>query len=114
MEVTRLSRSMGASAASLRVLHKSFSGAGSSLADASSMSIEEEDEEDEEDADDDDDDEDEDANQAPGTSTVTSLDADNTEIPAGARRPRNTRGSQKWSNVRAVMALYSSLRKIKR
>lgn len=37
-----------------------------------------------------------------------------TEIPAAARRPRNTRGSQKWSNVRAVMALYSSLRKIKR
>lgn len=37
-----------------------------------------------------------------------------TEIPAVARRPRSTRGSQKWSNVRAVMALYSSLRKIKR
>jgi len=37
-----------------------------------------------------------------------------TEIPAAARRPRSTRGSQKWSNVRAVMALYSSLRKIKR
>lgn len=36
------------------------------------------------------------------------------EIPAAARRPRSTRGSQKWSNVRAVMALYSSLRKIKR
>ncbi|CAL1683328.1 unnamed protein product [Lasius platythorax] len=50
------------------------------------------------------------------TSTTSSqesytLDA---EIPAAARRPRNTRGSQKWSNVRAVMALYSSLRKIKR
>ncbi|XP_071564132.1 uncharacterized protein [Temnothorax nylanderi] len=37
-----------------------------------------------------------------------------TEIPAAPRRPRSTRGSQKWSNVRAVMALYSSLRKIKR
>ncbi|KAL0114015.1 hypothetical protein PUN28_011376 [Cardiocondyla obscurior] len=36
-----------------------------------------------------------------------------TEIPTTARR-RSTRGSQKWSNVRAVMALYSSLRKIKR
>ncbi|XP_023248266.1 uncharacterized protein LOC106639567 [Copidosoma floridanum] len=33
---------------------------------------------------------------------------------AAASRPRSTRGSQKWSNVRAVMALYSSLRKIKR
>ncbi|XP_036145133.1 uncharacterized protein LOC105832045 isoform X3 [Monomorium pharaonis] len=43
-----------------------------------------------------------------------------TEIPAAAaaaaaaRRSRSSRGSQKWSNVRAVMALYSSLRKIKR
>ncbi|XP_067215296.1 uncharacterized protein Cngl isoform X2 [Linepithema humile] len=37
-----------------------------------------------------------------------------TEIPAAAKRPRSTRGSQKWSNIRAVMALYSSLRKIKR
>ncbi|XP_029163099.1 uncharacterized protein LOC114934596 isoform X2 [Nylanderia fulva] len=36
------------------------------------------------------------------------------EVPAAAKRSRNTRGSQKWSNVRAVMALYSSLRKIKR
>ncbi|XP_015175823.1 PREDICTED: uncharacterized protein LOC107066079 isoform X2 [Polistes dominula] len=52
-----------------------------------------------------------------GTSTTSeSLDSTglDTEIPADARRPRSTRGSQKWSNVRAVMALYSSLRKIKR
>ncbi|KAI4504083.1 hypothetical protein M0802_000554 [Mischocyttarus mexicanus] len=52
-----------------------------------------------------------------GTSTTSeSLDSTglDTEIPAAARRPRSTRGSQKWSNVRAVMALYSSLRKIKR
>ncbi|XP_011630881.1 uncharacterized protein LOC105422974 isoform X7 [Pogonomyrmex barbatus] len=52
-----------------------------------------------------------------GTSTTSeSLEsyALDTEIPAAARRPRSTRGSQKWSNVRAVMALYSSLRKIKR
>lgn len=48
--------------------------------------------------------------------STTSLEsyAHDTEIPAAARRPRSTRGSQKWSNVRAVMALYSSLRKIKR
>lgn len=57
---------------------------------------------------------------APGlsvTSTPTeSLESNvlDSEIPAAARRPRSTRGSQKWSNVRAVMALYSSLRKIKR
>ncbi|KAL2735553.1 cyclic nucleotide-gated cation channel beta-1-like isoform X7, partial [Vespula squamosa] len=52
-----------------------------------------------------------------GTSTTSeSLDSTglDTEIPAAARRSRSTRGSQKWSNVRAVMALYSSLRKIKR
>ncbi|XP_063980264.1 uncharacterized protein LOC135164119 isoform X2 [Diachasmimorpha longicaudata] len=36
------------------------------------------------------------------------------QLPESARRPRSSRGSQKWSNVRAVMALYSSLRKIKR
>ncbi|XP_058789212.1 uncharacterized protein LOC131663121 isoform X2 [Phymastichus coffea] len=41
-------------------------------------------------------------------------DSTNLDIPARANRPRSTRGSQKWSNVRAVMALYSSLRKIKR
>ncbi|XP_060815850.1 uncharacterized protein LOC132907080 isoform X3 [Bombus pascuorum] len=57
---------------------------------------------------------------APGLSatstTSESLESNglDTEIPAAARRPRSTRGSQKWSNVRAVMALYSSLRKIKR
>ncbi|XP_076670717.1 uncharacterized protein LOC143370019 isoform X2 [Andrena cerasifolii] len=57
---------------------------------------------------------------APGLSrtstTSDSLESNglDTEIPAAARRPRSTRGSQKWSNVRAVMALYSSLRKIKR
>ncbi|XP_031781673.1 uncharacterized protein LOC100118446 isoform X3 [Nasonia vitripennis] len=53
----------------------------------------------------------------PASTTSNSLDsacADSSEIPAAARRPRSTRGSQKWSNVRAVMALYSSLRKIKR
>ncbi|OAD52704.1 hypothetical protein WN48_00340 [Eufriesea mexicana] len=56
---------------------------------------------------------------APGLSatstTSESLESNglDTEIPAAARRPRSTRGSQKWSNVRAVMALYSSLRKIK-
>lgn len=52
-----------------------------------------------------------------GTSTTSeSLDSTglDTEIPAAARRSYSTRGSQKWSNVRAVMALYSSLRKIKR
>ncbi|XP_043252602.1 uncharacterized protein LOC122397492 [Colletes gigas] len=59
-------------------------------------------------------------NDAPGLSTTSttsdSLESNDldTEIPATARRPRSTRGSQKWSNVRAVMALYSSLRKIKR
>ncbi|XP_072758822.1 uncharacterized protein [Anoplolepis gracilipes] len=62
------------------------------------------------------------ATKAPGaglaTTSTTSeslesypLDA---EVPAAVKRPRNSRGSQKWSNVRAVMALYSSLRKIKR
>lgn len=57
---------------------------------------------------------------APGLSatstTSESLESNglDTEIPAAARKPRSTRGSQKWSNVRAVMALYSSLRKIKR
>lgn len=50
------------------------------------------------------------------STTSESLESNglDTEIPAAARRPRSTRGSQKWSNVRAVMALYSSLRKIKR
>ncbi|XP_043267076.1 uncharacterized protein Cngl isoform X2 [Venturia canescens] len=37
-----------------------------------------------------------------------------TAIPTSARCPRMSRGSQKWNNVRAAMALYSSLRKIKR
>uniref|UniRef100_A0ABD2XE96 Cyclic nucleotide-binding domain-containing protein n=1 Tax=Trichogramma kaykai TaxID=54128 RepID=A0ABD2XE96_9HYME len=50
----------------------------------------------------------------PLTTTSNSLDGDS-EIPAaGAIGSHGTRGSQKWSNVRAVMALYSSLRKIKR
>ncbi|KAG5330454.1 CNGA3 protein, partial [Acromyrmex heyeri] len=48
------------------------------------------------------------------TSESLESNAIDTEIPAAANRPRNTRGSQKWSNVRAVMTLYSSLRKIKR
>ncbi|XP_026667300.1 uncharacterized protein LOC108622443 isoform X3 [Ceratina calcarata] len=51
---------------------------------------------------------------AASTRSSESLGSLDTEIPAAARRPRSTRGSQKWSNVRAVMALYSSLRKIKR
>ncbi|KOC62371.1 Cyclic nucleotide-gated cation channel alpha-3 [Habropoda laboriosa] len=58
-----------------------------------------------------------DAPELSATSTTSeSLESNglDTEIPAAARRPRSTRGSQKWSNVRAVMALYSSLRKIKR
>ena len=50
----------------------------------------------------------------PTTSTTSNSFEGNSEIPAAATRPRHTRGSQKWSNVRAVMALYSSLRKIKR
>ncbi|XP_043464168.1 uncharacterized protein LOC122499744 isoform X6 [Leptopilina heterotoma] len=53
-----------------------------------------------------------------GTTSTTSNSLDSicgdSGIPDAARRPRSTRGSQKWSNVRAVMALYSSLRKIKR
>lgn len=60
---------------------------------------------------------DKDAAGVSATSTTSeSLESNglDTEIPAAARRPRSTRGSQKWSNVRAVMALYSSLRKIKR
>ncbi|XP_057326421.1 uncharacterized protein LOC130668237 isoform X2 [Microplitis mediator] len=40
--------------------------------------------------------------------------ADPLPIPENPRRQRSSRGSQKWSNVRAVVALYSSLRKIKR
>ncbi|XP_051159570.1 uncharacterized protein LOC127280558 isoform X2 [Leptopilina boulardi] len=50
------------------------------------------------------------------STTSNSLDSicGDSNIPEAARRPRSTRGSQKWSNVRAVMALYSSLRKIKR
>ncbi|XP_024939902.1 uncharacterized protein LOC107266738 isoform X2 [Cephus cinctus] len=49
-----------------------------------------------------------------GATTSTSNSLDSAGEAATARRPRSTRGSQKWSNVRAVMALYSSLRKIKR
>ncbi|XP_046472941.1 uncharacterized protein [Neodiprion pinetum] len=50
------------------------------------------------------------------TSTASnSLDsAGEAAVAEAAKRPRCTRGSQKWSNVRAVMTLYSSLRKIKR
>ncbi|XP_048505928.1 uncharacterized protein LOC105683085 isoform X2 [Athalia rosae] len=49
------------------------------------------------------------------TSTSNSLDSAGEAAGAeAAKRPRSTRGSQKWSNVRAVMTLYSSLRKIKR
>lgn len=49
------------------------------------------------------------------TSTSNSLDsAGEAAVAEAAKRPRSTRGSQKWSNVRAVMTLYSSLRKIKR
>lgn len=48
--------------------------------------------------------------------SLDSIDSDGPDhqLPESARRPRSSRGSQKWSNVRAVMALYSSLRKIKR
>ncbi|KAK0090440.1 hypothetical protein PV325_000104 [Microctonus aethiopoides] len=52
------------------------------------------------------------------SSNAVSLDSIDSNVPEpvpdSARRPRSSRGSQKWSNVRAVMALYSSLRKIKR
>ncbi|XP_023290572.1 uncharacterized protein LOC105699152 [Orussus abietinus] len=51
---------------------------------------------------------------SPATSNSLDSIGLDAEVIAAARRPRSTRGSQKWSNVRAVMALYSSLRKIKR
>ncbi|XP_044583582.1 uncharacterized protein LOC123264374 isoform X1 [Cotesia glomerata] len=56
------------------------------------------------------------------SSNSNSLESNSTESidqlpdpPSGSsKRQRRSRGSQKWSNVRAVVALYSSLRKIKR